>query len=354
MRARGYWVKTGQIHAHWGDRWISVAIVLSVVCVVATLFEPDLADKGVFRHLRTFSLGGENSFGAWWSGAMLLIGGFHALDGYFLHRDDKRVARGWLSLALILLVLAMDEVGSVHERLPAAIGMPGLAALSLGLGGFSILALWKSNRTAAMWIATAFGIFAFAAIQDDVLNHLQFWDHHRSLRSALEEATEVTAMLMLLHVAVSNTETLSRAKDLARESIFEAIPVFRMPILTIGLIAAPVFAYISSQTLDTGRGQIATWLACAGFLMAGMAVLRSATRSETTRTWAFHALCALCIVASICVAVIYPARYPAANHFVFSLIGMALCVFWISAASSRQREFFLMLSAICASLVLLS
>src|SRR5688572_30463855 len=113
------------------------AVGISVWCLLITFIAPDLGRYGlVISKLATFGVGGENSLGAWWSGMLLLIVGIHSLDGFYRHRDRRRIAYAWLCLGLLMCLLSMDEVSSLHERIIG--GTNGFVVLCAAGGIFVI------------------------------------------------------------------------------------------------------------------------------------------------------------------------------------------------------------------------
>ena len=102
----------------WPAFWFYGIVATSVFLVIVTLFVFELQQTaGIIGRLTAFSLGGENNFSTWWSGALLLLGAIHAFDGYvLLRRRQSRGATGWLLISIILVILSADEISSIHER----------------------------------------------------------------------------------------------------------------------------------------------------------------------------------------------------------------------------------------------
>src|SRR5690606_32202148 len=103
---------------------------------------------------RYFNLAHENNLAAWWSGSLLLVAALHALDGRakLASLGDRRTAAAWAALALVLIALSLDEVGSLHERAERFVPLERWWALLpfgvvlLGVAGWSAWQLWKRHR----------------------------------------------------------------------------------------------------------------------------------------------------------------------------------------------------------------
>src|SRR5690242_4287984 len=97
-----------------GCFWVLVAV--SAVLVVTTL---------IFRFrtrwflwLAPLNLTEENVTAAWFSGMLLLTGSLLAADGYFRLRSTHfKAALAWWVIAGMLMVLSLDEIASLHERI---------------------------------------------------------------------------------------------------------------------------------------------------------------------------------------------------------------------------------------------
>lgn len=126
--------------------WVSVAIVLGGIASAAAMFQP--LRKGALEIAWRFSLDGEANFGGWFSAVALLYCG-HLL---FLVAQQKHPAisarkRAWKSLAIIFVLLSIDEYVGVHELingpLNQALHAHGFLNFTWVLGGlaFAIVVL---------------------------------------------------------------------------------------------------------------------------------------------------------------------------------------------------------------------
>ena len=148
MPSKTYGVRTMKLNSAWARGWFGAAVAMSVACLLATFFESTFAESGVSRVLRSFSLRGEMTIGAWWSGMLLLVAAAHAADGYFFRRAAApRLAYAWAGLSAILVCLSADEVASLHERVGNFGGWLALAPFGLALGGGWIYSMSESWRS---------------------------------------------------------------------------------------------------------------------------------------------------------------------------------------------------------------
>ncbi|MGI9259528.1 MAG: hypothetical protein ACR2QQ_11890, partial [Gammaproteobacteria bacterium] len=198
-----------------GKLWFTAAAVVSALMVVLTLyrahFEADL-DPVIHSVLVRFSLGGENNVGALWSGLLMLVVGVHAFDGWKLHKQDRpSLAAGWLSLALIMTIFSLDEIGSLHERVNLLldntwIELAPFALILIALYAHMSLAFLKhqDHQKLWLWITGAFILFTSVALQEYVEHRIPWPDSWRPIRTSAEEGSELVASLLLLWVAMGN------------------------------------------------------------------------------------------------------------------------------------------------------
>ncbi len=163
--------------------------------------------------LRPFSLSTEQGIGTWWSGILLLVFALlsRSLAGV-VRSHDPVAARGLYGLAIVGLVLFVDEMGSVHERVELFVPLPGeLALLPLALGGglllgYSLAVLGRRREVSrgAHWlVGAAFGLFALVYLLERA-EHEIVWEPGvaRGLRLLFEEGLELAGMLLLIGAVV--------------------------------------------------------------------------------------------------------------------------------------------------------
>lgn len=271
----------------WSKLWLWGLIVVSIAVLAATVVFQEL-DIAQLSHL---TLTQENNVGAWWSGILLLIGAIHAFDGYRLWKYERsRVARGWAALALALLILSLDEIGSLHERVE--LWLPGgawlnvlpFASVVVGLFAYAVASLWpgRDYRRAAVLIVLAFLCFGATAFQD-YLEHNETWMNmvSRGVRAGLEEGSELAGMLLLIRAALPNTGGIFRRNMASRAPVLDAPFSWRRYLVPGALALSPVLAYASAGWLLDHRGHPAAWLASALYFLAAVAALRPFARTGT-------------------------------------------------------------------------
>src|SRR5690606_16237834 len=175
-----------------------------------------------------------------------------ALDGRsrLAGLGDRRTAAAWAALALVLIALSLDEVGSLHERAERFVPLERWWALLpfgvvlLGVAGWSAWQLWKRHRPRSdvVLIAAAFALFGSVAFQEE-LEHALVWPAWAlPLRLGIEEGTELAAMLLLIvatsacsggifarHAAASTGPVFAASRSLATRPLV-ALPILAVPL----------------------------------------------------------------------------------------------------------------------------
>jgi PAS domain S-box-containing protein len=230
-----------------------------------------------------FSLGGENNLASWWSGLLLLLGGLHAIDGYYRHRaDDLNVARAWLVIGAVLCALSLDEIGSLHERVGLLRfgswwSVLPFAMILLSGVTWSFWQLWHvpSHRRAAIVIAVGFACFAAVAAQEKLEWALQWPAWTLPIRMAVEECTELVGMLVLIRVTMRNSTGLFAGSRLDEKPALTAGHTLPAAALLAAMMCVPVFALVSARLPDQWRGHPSDWLAATLLFLAALAAWRS-------------------------------------------------------------------------------
>lgn len=251
-------------------RWFSIIIAVSAMLIIVTFASYALEGSGFLsRVLWGFGMGGENNFGAWWSGMLLLLGAVLAFDGYCLQSRSEHQRRGWLVLALILLILSFDEVASLHEDISLVL----YAVVGLSMLTFATieLILGRIDRRAMVLILLSFGLFGTIAMQE-YLQQTLTWNNKAvyGARAMLEEGTEIVAMLILISVTRANTSALLRTRSPDALSFTVRL---RTPLIGAGIILAPALA--GATFIMPFPGGPANWLAASLYLLCALAVIRS-------------------------------------------------------------------------------
>lgn len=275
-----------RFYSIWPWLWLLGLAAVSLFLLAATLVHHNL-DIEPLAHL---ALTYENNFGAWWSGALLLLAAMHAFDGFRLWRNERpRVARGWAVLSLVLLILSLDEIGSLHERvelwLPGSVWMDLLpfGLVLVGLFAFAILSIWSSpeHRRRALLIVLAFLCFGATAFQE-YLEHNTEWGTrvNEGLRAGVEEGTELLGMLLVIGATLPNTQGIFKRDSSPASPALDAPFSWRRYAIPGALLLAPILAYVSVRWLQDHRGHPANWLASALFLLAAAAALHPFLKME--------------------------------------------------------------------------
>lgn len=274
-----------------GRRWLTAVAVASAIFVVITFFSFAFQDvRPLSRVLFWIGLAGENNVGAWWSGMLLLLAAVFAFDGTL--RKDTRIEarRGWAALAAFLLILSFDELASLHEYL-AGLGREYLAVLAVPLLVIGCYALWQLyrgniHRRSLMQIVAAYALLGTVPIQE-YIQHNTEWPNLvvYGLRAAIEEGTEIGALLLILAAAYRNTRTLFATG----KNTFFGLANHRGVILAVSAALLPVL--VAATFVLPYPGGPADWLAAALLFACALLVLRGILRSRSAA--AGHATIAL-------------------------------------------------------------
>lgn len=318
------------------QRWWLLAIATtSVFMLLCTLLLPWLPGS-VVAVLRIFNLREESNLGALWSAMLLLLAAMHAFDGWLLHRGQHRsVARAWLLLSAALIALSFDETGSFHERF-TWLGLLPIALLFGSMFAYTVVVLFRQpeHRASAIMICVAFFLFGSVALQE-VIEHAVNWpDYLRSVRAAVEEGTELLAMVVLVRATMPNTQGMLGESPERNTPAFDAVLVGRTPLAFVGVLAAPVIAYvaISLDQSYTAHGVATEWPVAACFFLATLGALRpvySTGASIGWRGWGVAGIGALGCGASI----LHESSVLAVS--VFSILAIAAALLW--AGDPRYR-----------------
>jgi len=185
-----------------------------------------------------FNLRRESNYAALWSGMLLLLIALHAFDGSAENRSAApRVARAWSVISLVMILLSFDEIGSLHERLPADTHLQywlwvlPFAAGFAGMAVYSLLVLYRTERyrRSAILICLGFLLFGLVAVQEEIEWRLDWSAHMKPIRGAIEEGTELLGMILVLSASMLNTRS--------PRPVLEAVRAWRSSVLVLGLVA---------------------------------------------------------------------------------------------------------------------
>jgi hypothetical protein len=206
----------------------------NVVFLLGTYFHRVVAsglDWRVRYVTRHFSLTGENAMSVWYASMLLLLVGLAALACFGLDwrastsKRERQVTAGWLLMATAFVILSIDELGSMHERLGAltqldptggrAAGWVGpLLIPILAVAAFLSAFAWHLMRRS--WVAAVFmaaGVVCFLSIP--LQEHLERVMMTQGIGAAepedvrpvgwalLEEGTEVFGTMFFLLAALT-------------------------------------------------------------------------------------------------------------------------------------------------------
>ena len=118
------------------------------------------------RIFKPFNLASEMNYGVWWSGICLFI----AAILFYRCRFSSRIFSRDVALSILSIFamgLAIDEIGSFHEKIIKELGFRGLLpiALLVGVGiSYSIISLYRNSYTRISAILVSLAILCFIAV----------------------------------------------------------------------------------------------------------------------------------------------------------------------------------------------
>ena len=353
---------------NWAAFWLYGITAVSLFVVIVTLFRPELnGDTRILQLLRSFIATRENNFGAWWSGVLLLIAAIHAFDGYALLRQTQpRAASGWVLIAIILLILSADEIGSIHERadrilpLGTSLSRAPFAIVLLAMLVYALNCLWstKQQRTKVWPIVLAFLLFGSVAFQEYLEHRIDWTQEMDRYRAVIEEGTELLGMIILVKVSMTNTRGIFGQQGAGAFPTFQSICLLRLPMLAIGAVSTPILAYLTANLPDQQRGHPADWLAAMFFFFAALAASRRFFTHGENIGWLGWGLTALCCFGSAASVAIHPARVVElplidanTRMLVLFIMSLLICANWILSPAYKKRTY--MLAAIVVTMLAL-
>ncbi len=265
---------------NWSFLFWAVSLGLLIITAVNfhlpqfdnTLLQIDDRTEG-WRLLEPFNLARENNVAVWWSGIWLLTAGMLSYQQFGrgpLRRDASMI------LAILMVGLSLDEIGSIHER----VGSMRIQAL-FGAVGFVMLGYFAfqthanpQTRRLAIHILIGFLLYLSVAFQEYLESALA-WPHwFRGLRFAVEEGTELLATYVIVRALIISehgTNQLPWHEVLPRPQRFPGLGTW----LTAGAILNTVVAIAILPQFDDliTRGNPASWFPLVVYYLLALAVL---------------------------------------------------------------------------------
>ena len=283
-----------------------------------------------------FNLAGENKLSVWYSSMLLLLVSLGALGCFALELQQRQGTRervlsyGWALVALLFVGLSLDELGSIHERIPElpgmyspAAGLPGwvgvlvvpIALVGLFIVAFALLRVRQSP--AAFWLMLL-GLLLFLSvpIQEhfEVAAMMAADSTEASRRPAaaavLEEGTEVfgslcflasTLLYLRMLVRRSSIVTGREAEEQVSLTITPWMGVATAALLAFGL-AVVEFGLLRRITASGPWGNPRNWFPSALAFIAALLALGTWQQVRRARylpsAFAFLLLAFVCLVVS--------------------------------------------------------
>ncbi len=194
------------------------AVTVAVIGVFVTVFA--LHYVVAVPQLKQFvDIGGEANLPTWWNASMLFMVGIGALTARSL-QPDRAGRRAWLVVALAAVLLSLDEIASLHERLAtpvraAGIDVPTYAWLVPGvvlalIGGAVLVVVGRAlSRPTQHILGVALLLYGAGAVGLEAVNG---WlrEHNLDLLFAagttVEETLEMTACILAVMGTVNTIQ----------------------------------------------------------------------------------------------------------------------------------------------------
>jgi hypothetical protein len=285
-----------------------VLIAVSAVLVFTTLIFRFRTPY--FLWLAPVNLTEENVAAAWFSGMLLLLGSMLAADGYFrLRGTNLKAALAWWVIAAMLLVMSLDEIACLHERIedwktgPILSFVPFLLVL-LGGCAWSFLQLWvtPSERKKVPGLVLGFGLLVSIGGQEILERIVLLPWYLKPFRFAFEEGCELAGMLTLIYTAMPNAAGLFEDTRPAQGPAFSGVAAMRWPILLAAIaIAWPLAGITASMDAQPLLGHFSDWLSSALLFFAAALLVRRWACSRTREHFPTSGVVLLCAASAICV-----------------------------------------------------
>lgn len=159
----------------------------------------------VRRREKTFGLFVEMNFAVWWSSIIYLLSAalfYEIASGEVRHRR-----RAYLGLSLLMLLVVVDEIGTLHEWISSIGGWTALAPFGLGavlLLGDSLRRLWRDREARPVFwlVLLGFLLLGSVAFQEYAEHNLTTKNWSRWYGRFIEESTELVGAWIILIAAV--------------------------------------------------------------------------------------------------------------------------------------------------------
>ncbi len=234
-----------------------------------------------------------------------------AADGYFrLRSTNLKAALAWWIVAAMLLVLSLDEIACLHERIEHwKIGrilsfVPFLLVLLTGCA-WSFVQLWltPSERPKVPGLILGLALLISVGGQEILERIVPLPWYIRPFRLALEEGCELAGMLTVIYTSMPNAAGLFDPARPAHGPAFSGLAAFRWPILLVAAVLAWPLAELTARpwTSSLLLGHFSDWTSCALFFFAAALLVRRWVCSNVRESFPTTGVVLLCAASAICV-----------------------------------------------------
>ena len=218
---------------------ILLTVVLGLIFVgLAAQVYVEFADRPRFTRLANrFALSGEVTVPTWYgTSTLLLCATLLAVIGHGVRQQHAPYARSWLALAVVFLLMSIDEGSGFHEQLIPVLNkrldlptylhfawvLPGIAAVAVFGALYVKFWLHLPQRTRSLF-ATAAILFVAGSIGFEMLGgHIAAtrgkFDVNYMMASTAEEALEMFGMLVFIAALLDYLSRLARSVQITVQS----------------------------------------------------------------------------------------------------------------------------------------
>ena len=274
----------------------------------------------VSKTLFQLQLQTENTVAVWYSSMLLLLVAVGCVVCFCADRGDvgirQRLRYGWLVLALIFAALSLDELGTLHERVPFPSGMvswviwlgPFIVAVPL----YMLLFGWfhvRRSLAAVVLLAAGVGCLASIPLQEHIeisVYESKGYDWRRPIGLVLlEEGTELTAMVFILAatgVYARQAGQRRRAGEAGASAtisiaVSQSLAAWSVLILSASMAVALLAAETIFGPPDAYDGVLSNWFPSALALIAALLCIQLHDEARLRAQPGVHLLLA---TASVC------------------------------------------------------
>ncbi|NEO41398.1 MAG: hypothetical protein F6J90_35770 [Moorea sp. SIOASIH] len=295
--------------------WWKWIVIIDILFIVATFLSainsPWLNTLFKVYH---FNLAGEMNIAVWWSSILLFIAAFLSYEN-FVSEKRRGYSTSWLIISSVMLLLSLDEIGSIHEVLQedSWSNYIPFALVGIILLTYSLLKLFsqQNTRKSVILILSGFILFGSVVFQEYIEVTTEWSDSLLGIRAAIEEGSELLGTLLCLFgitiQSQKHNDSDSLISWLPNPLLMKDLPIFLLGGMVIHIAASFLVQHLPSflnpivPSLSNG-GIPAIWYPMTIFFMLFCASSRKALNlgNNNPQAWLLLSVSFLIFSAVIC------------------------------------------------------